>query len=83
MEVNKSLVEIGNKLIKLRLRNGHKSYETFAAENNLSRMQYWRIEKGKTNLTMKSLIRILAIHNVTLEEFFTMKDELVIAQNSR
>lgn len=71
MEIfGKELSAIGHKLVKLRLRNGYKSYETFASENNLSRMQYWRMEKGKTNLTMKSLLRILAIHKVSVEEFF-------------
>lgn len=64
------LVKIGNKLVQLRIKNGHKSYESFALENDLSRMQYWRIEKGKTNLTLKSLTRILNIHNVSIEEFF-------------
>lgn len=78
MDVSKDLVEIGSRLVKLRLRNGHKSYESFAAENNLSRMQYWRIEKGKTNLTMKSLVRILAIHHMTLEDFFAMHEEMVV-----
>lgn len=64
------LLNIGNKLTQLRKKNGYKSYETFALENNLSRMQYWRIEKGKTNLTIKSLVRILDIHKVPIEEFF-------------
>ncbi len=69
-ETNAVLVRIGNKLMQLRIKNGHKSYESFALENDLSRMQYWRIEKGKTNLTIKSLTRILDIHNITIEEFF-------------
>lgn len=64
------LINIGSKLMQLRIKDGHKSYESFALENNLSRMQYWRIEKGKTNLTIKSLTRILDIHNITVEEFF-------------
>jgi transcriptional regulator with XRE-family HTH domain len=68
------LVNIGNKLTQLRKKNGHKSYESFAIENNLSRMQYWRIEKGKTNLTIKSLTRILDIHGITIEEFFSKKN---------
>jgi transcriptional regulator with XRE-family HTH domain len=67
----KSLSDIGDKLKILRLRNGYKSYETFALENNLSRMHYWRIEKGKTNLTVKTLVKILEIHHVSIEEFFT------------
>jgi transcriptional regulator with XRE-family HTH domain len=64
------LIRIGVKLTQLRIKNGHKSYESFAIENNLSRMQYWRMEKGKTNLTIKSLVRVLDIHHITLEEFF-------------
>jgi transcriptional regulator with XRE-family HTH domain len=64
------LKKIGLKLTQLRIKNGHKSYETFASDHGLSRMQYWRIEKGKTNLTMKSLVRILKIHKISLEEFF-------------
>lgn len=56
--------------MQLRVKNGYKSYESFALENDLSRMQYWRIEKGKTNLTIKSLKRILDIHGITVEEFF-------------
>jgi transcriptional regulator with XRE-family HTH domain len=64
------LVNIGIRLMHLRIKNGYKSYESFALENNLSRMQYWRIEKGKTNLTIKSLMRLLDIHNMTIEEFF-------------
>ena len=69
-EYNLVLINIGKKLMQLRIKSGHKSYESFALENNLSRMQYWRIEKGKTNLTIKSLIRILDIHKITIEEFF-------------
>ena len=64
------LKKIGNKLAKLRVKNGYGSYEDFAIKNELSRMQYWRIEKGKTNITLRSLIVILNIHNLTLEEFF-------------
>lgn len=69
--VEKYLDEIGNRLLRLRLVNGYASYEAFANANNLSRMQYWRIEKGKTNLTIKSLLRILKVHNVTLNQLFS------------
>ncbi|HXB42057.1 MAG TPA: helix-turn-helix transcriptional regulator [Bacteroidia bacterium] len=62
--------EIGIKLKDLRLKNGYSSYENFAVEHDLSRMQYWRIEKGLTNLTIRSLIKILNIHKITVEDFF-------------
>lgn len=68
------LLSIGTKLAQLRKKSGYKSYESFAVENNLSRMQYWRIEKGKTNLTIKSLMRILDIHGVTIDDFFNKKN---------
>jgi len=33
-------------------------------------MQYWRIEKGKTNLNLRTLTKILLIHELTIEPFF-------------
>jgi transcriptional regulator with XRE-family HTH domain len=62
--------EIGVRLKELRVKNGYSSYENFALEHDLSRMQYWRIEKGLTNLTMRSLIKILNIHKIGVEDFF-------------
>ena len=50
----KVLLEIGEKLKKLRIKKGYTSYESFAIDNDLSRMQYWRIEKGLTNITIRS-----------------------------
>lgn len=61
---------IGEKLAELRRKKGYTSYETFAFDHDLPRVHYWRIEKGKVNVTFKSLIRILAIHNLTVEDFF-------------
>lgn len=72
---SKELEKIGKKLEALRVRNGYKSYEDFAIKNDLSRMQYWRIEKGKTNITLRSLIVILNIHNISLEDFFSQNLE--------
>jgi len=66
--------EIGNKLKNLRVKNGYSSYENFAVEHELSRMQYWRIEKGLTNLTIRSLVNILNIHKISIEDFFLVLD---------
>ena len=68
-----ALKEIGEKLKTLRIKKGYKSYESFAVDNELSRMHYWRIEKGLTNLTINSLVRILNLHQITLEDFFKIK----------
>jgi transcriptional regulator with XRE-family HTH domain len=70
-----SLVVIGNKLIELRKKKGYNSHEDFALDYELPRVQYWRLEKGKTNFTYKTLYRILTIHKISAPEFFQMLHE--------
>ena len=65
--------KIADKLKELRIEKGYSSHENFAWDNNLNRVQYWRIEKG-TNITMKTLLSILDIHKITLREFFNKFD---------
>ena len=60
---------IGSKLKRLRVNAGYKSYEVFAWDNKISRIQYWKMEKG-TNCTLKSLKRVLDIHDVRMDTFF-------------
>ena len=67
--MDKRIQKIGDKLKKLRIAEGYSSYENFAFEHDINRVQYWRMEKGQ-NFTMNSLIKILDIHGLTLEEFF-------------
>ena len=73
--VQKTLEDIGQKLTALRKKKGYTSHETFAYDFDLPRVHYWRIEKGKVNLTVKSLLKILSIHKVSLEEFFADKEK--------
>lgn len=61
---------IGMRLAQLRKDGGYGSYETFAYDHDIPRMQYWRIEKGKANFTLKSLAKLLTIHKISIEEFF-------------
>lgn len=68
-DFSKITLLIGEKIKFLRINAGYKSYEVFAWENNLSRIQYWKMEKG-TNCTLKSLHKVLSIHNLTYKEFF-------------
>lgn len=63
------LKRIGTKLAELRKSKGYTSHETFAYDNNIPRGHYWKIEKGKTNITLKSLLAILDIHKVSYDEF--------------
>ena len=62
-------INIGSKLTKLRVYAGYKSYEVFAWDNKISRIQYWKMEKG-TNCTLKSLKRVLDIHDTRMVDFF-------------
>ena len=64
------LLVVGSTLAELREQKGYKTIKEFALEHDLPEIQYWRIEKGKTNITLKSLVKILAIHGITLQDFF-------------
>ena len=70
-------IEIGLRLEKLRKEKGFTSYEHFANEYNLSRMHYWKIEKGKSNITIKTLVNLLNIFEISIENFF----EIPVAKN--
>lgn len=64
-----TLSKIALRIKELRINAGYSSYEVFAHENDLDRKQYWRAENG-VNLTLKSIIRIVNIHKISLEDFF-------------
>lgn len=64
------MLDIANKLKELRLNAGYTSYENFAWDNGINRMQYWKMEKGETNFTMRSLHKVLQAHNISFGEFF-------------
>ena len=68
--LSNTLTRIGSKLTSLRKKKGYSSHEDFAYDFDLPRVQYWRIEKGKANITIKSLCKLLTIHNLSVEEFF-------------
>ena len=63
-------IKIGSELRRLRIEAGHNSYEIFAWEHNISRIQYWKMEKG-TNCTLKSLVKVLNAHNISIDDFFS------------
>jgi len=66
IETNK---KVAQKLRQLRIDAGYSSYETFAFDKEINRVQYWRIENGK-NITLQTLFKILKLHKITPEEFF-------------
>ena len=67
--IDKRIIEIAEKIKRLRIQNNYSSYEDFALENDLDRKQYWRIENG-SNITLKTLLKILDIHKISLNDFF-------------
>lgn len=68
-EIDEQIQKIATKIKKLRKEKGFTSYETFAFEHDINRVQYWRIEKGQ-NITLKTLLKVLDIHEITLSVFF-------------
>jgi len=64
------IIKIGERLKELRIKAGYPSYEHFAWDNKLSRRGYWALEKG-TNFTIKTLLKVLDIHKMSLKEFFS------------
>lgn len=67
------LAEIGNRVRALRKANTNLSAEDFANEKGFDRVQYSRIENG-ANITMKTLLKVVDAHNMTLKEFFSNLD---------
>jgi len=68
-ELDNEILQIAEKIKTLRKEKGYTSYETFAYDFDINRVQYYRIEKGQ-NITLKTLIKVLKIHNLTIQEFF-------------
>ena len=72
--MEKQLAEIGLQLRALRVKAGYSSYADFAWRNGLDKTQYGRMEKG-ANCTFKSLQKVLDIHGLSLQEFFSLIPE--------
>lgn len=68
-ELDKRIVKIAARLKEMRKDMGYKNHDTFAWDNDISRTNYQRMEAG-CNFTIESLLKILDIHKVSLEEFF-------------
>lgn len=66
---DKRIKLIAGKVKELRIKAGYSSAESFSSDHSMDRVQYWRVESG-TNLTMKTLLKILDFHKISLEEFF-------------
>jgi transcriptional regulator with XRE-family HTH domain len=69
-QIQRDLNDIGTRLVAIRRKKGFSTSKEFATKFNLPAIQYWKMENGKANITLKSLLRILAIHKMSVEEFF-------------
>ncbi|MEO5601740.1 MAG: helix-turn-helix transcriptional regulator [Cyclobacteriaceae bacterium] len=76
---NNTLVMVGSHLAELRLKKGFTTIKEFAERYDLPEIQYWRIERGKANITLKSLTRILNIHRISLQDFFCLLSDEKLA----
>ena len=68
------LAAVGDRLAELRIEKGFTTIKEFTEHYDLPEIQYWRIEKGKANITLKSLSRILEIHRLRVHDFFCFMD---------
>lgn len=73
------LIDVGTCLADLRIKKGYPTIKAFAERYDLPEIQYWRIEKGKANITLKSLSKILSIHRLSVHEFFCLMQDQKIA----
>jgi hypothetical protein len=64
------LKKLGERIKQLRIKKGYTSYEYFAYDNNISRAQMGRYEKGQ-DLRFTSLAKVVYALGVTMEEFFS------------
>lgn len=82
MGVNKQISSLENPhlLIGLAvssLRNDREiSIEVLSHEINMEKKHLWMIEKGKTNITINTLIKICNFFELSLSEFFKYVDSL-------
>jgi transcriptional regulator with XRE-family HTH domain len=67
---DKVLFDIGSRLAQMREKKGYTTIKEFVTRYDLPEIQYWRMEKGKANITLKSLVKVLSIHKVSLADFF-------------
>lgn len=65
----KQITKLAKRIKSIRISQGYTSYEHFANEKGMSRMQYWRYEKGE-DLRFSSLVKLAVAFEIRLAEFF-------------
>ena len=70
LDAEKEMKLLGLRIKELRKKKGYTSYETFANEHDIHRVQWGRYESGQ-DLYFSTLVKIIKVLNVTIEEFFS------------
>lgn len=69
MDSEKKLIKIGQRIRDLRIKAGYTAYDKFAYDHGFDRQSILRAETGK-NITLNTLMKILKVHKISLEDFF-------------
>jgi hypothetical protein len=69
MEKEEIKREIAERLKALRMAASEEGYATFSINNDISKNTLFRVE-STGNMTIDTLIELLKIYNISLEEFF-------------
>lgn len=69
-EKPKELQVLAKRIKELRKKAGYSSYENFAYDNNITRSQWGRYERGE-DLRYTSLKKVCKALKISLEEFFS------------
>jgi hypothetical protein len=70
LKKEETLKKLGERIRQLRIKSGYTNYEYFAYENDISRAQYGRYERGE-DMRFGTLVKIINAHKITVKEFFS------------
>lgn len=68
--VDSDFIKLGKRMRELRIKNGYKSFEIFAYDNDLPRVLYGNYEKGIGNITYKNLLKVIKALKISISDFF-------------
>lgn len=69
IDAEPELKKIGIRIKELRKKKGYTSYEAFANEHDIHRVQWGRYEQGM-DMYVSTLVKITTLLGITLQEFF-------------
>lgn len=69
-EFDMFLQKVGARMRQLRIEKGYTNYEHFAYDHNIGRAQYGKYEKGRDDLRLGSLYKVIVALEMNFEDFF-------------